>query len=155
MSTGLLFFTGNASICTPVEGAECLKPAVADYIASGAQDECLCGQQCDRTVYTYALSHAASSEFVVDFLANNLLGVTTDTVKQDFLILDIFFSEIAYEEMTTKVGYTFLALLCDVGGAMGLILGSTLLTVFEIADFAAITLRDLFVYWKASKQSGK
>ena len=31
--------------------------------------------------------------------------------------------------------YTILALVCDVGGALGLILGSTLLTFIEIAEF--------------------
>jgi len=32
-------------------------------------------------------------------------------------------------------GYTMLSLLCDIGGALGLILGSTMLTFCEFSDF--------------------
>ena len=46
----------------------------------------------------------------------------------------IFFSELKYTRVEAKEAYTSLALLCDIGGALGLILGSTMLTVCEFTD---------------------
>lgn len=50
----------------------------------------------------------------------------------------MYFSELKYTYTETTAAYTFLALMCDVGGALGLVLGSTLLTFFELADLALI-----------------
>jgi len=46
----------------------------------------------------------------------------------------VFFSELQYTHIEAEPAYTLLALTCDVGGALGLILGSTLLTFCEVAD---------------------
>ena len=54
-------------------------------------------------------------------------------------VLDkVFYSELKYKYIETKAAYTVLALMCDIGGALGLILGSTLLTVCEVTDFLII-----------------
>lgn len=47
--------------------------------------------------------------------------------------------EISYIKIEEQKAYPILALLCDVGGALGLILGSTLLTVFEVLDFVIVS----------------
>ena len=39
----------------------------------------------------------------------------------------VFFSELKYTYVETEAAYTALALMCDIGGALGLILGSTCL----------------------------
>lgn len=38
------------------------------------------------------------------------------------------------------VAYPLLALFCDIGGTMGLILGSSVLTLFEIGDFILVAI---------------
>jgi len=53
-------------------------------------------------------------------------------------LLQIFFSELKYTYVESEPAYTVLALLCDIGGALGLILGSTMLTFCEFADFLMI-----------------
>ena len=59
--------------------------------------------------------------------------------KQLFCVLvKVFFSELKYTYIEDKEAYTVLALLCDIGGALGLILGSTLLTFCEFTDFLVI-----------------
>jgi len=50
----------------------------------------------------------------------------------------VFFSELKYTYVETKEAYPSLALMCDIGGALGLILGSTMLTFCEFADFLII-----------------
>jgi len=45
----------------------------------------------------------------------------------------VFFSELKYTYIESEAAYQVLALMCDIGGALGLILGSTLLTFCEFA----------------------
>ena len=52
----------------------------------------------------------------------------------------VFFSDLTITHIETTAAYTSLALLCDIGGALGLILGSTLLTFCEIADATLMAL---------------
>ena len=62
-----------------------------------------------------------------------------DVMLTEFAMIEIFFSEVAFEKLVSHPAYLPLALLCDIGGAMGLILGSTLLTMFEVVDFVMVT----------------
>jgi len=65
-------------------------------------------------------------------------NVTIDLVTLFFAILQIFFSELKYTYIEDQEAYTLLALMCDIGGAMGLILGGTMLTVCELTDFLVV-----------------
>jgi len=49
--------------------------------------------------------------------------------------VQIFFSELKNTYIEAEEAYTSLSLMCDIGGALGLILGSTMLTFCEFADF--------------------
>jgi len=51
------------------------------------------------------------------------------------VFVQIFFSELKYTYTEAKAAYSVLALMCDIGGALGLILGSTMLTFCEFTDF--------------------
>jgi len=53
----------------------------------------------------------------------------------DDWLIQIFFSELMETHVEAEEAYTWLALLCDVGGALGLVLGSTVLTFCEFVDF--------------------
>jgi len=59
--------------------------------------------------------------------------------------VQVFFSELKYTYIEAGKAYPALALLCDIGGALGLILGSTMLTFCELVDLlvslAALCLR--------------
>jgi len=46
----------------------------------------------------------------------------------------VYFSELKYVYVETEAAYPPFALMCDIGGALGLTLGSTLLTFCEFAD---------------------
>jgi Amiloride-sensitive sodium channel len=52
----------------------------------------------------------------------------------------VFFTELKYTTIESKEAYTFLAMLCDIGGALGLVLGSTLLTFCELADVFIVAI---------------
>ncbi len=64
-----------------------------------------------------------------------MAAIRNNTAHKDFAALTIFFSHIGYEGIKAEKAYGIIRLLCDIGGALGLVLGSTLLTVCEFADF--------------------
>ena len=62
--------------------------------------------------------------------------------------VEVFFSELKYTYIEAEPAYSVLALLCDIGGALGLILGSTLLTLCELVDLV-VTLSAQWLRLKA------
>lgn len=131
--------TGVARLCDPAERYNCVTPTIANYVIRDIQSHCACAQQCDRFIYSYSLSQAIASEHSVAF-TSEVTGGTPETVKQNFATVTIFFSEMSYDEIKTRKAYGVISLFCDIGGAFGLILGSTLLTVCEIVDFGFVHL---------------
>lgn len=57
-------------------------------------------------------------------------------LNKEILFLDIFYSKLAYVNIQTRPAYNALKLFADLGGALGLILGGAVLTVFEV--FSAV-----------------
>lgn len=124
-------------VCNPEEIDLCVTNASDAFVLNGEADACPCQRQCHQRAYQYTISQAEFSEYFADFITtytfNNTFG--TDFLRRNYVILEIFYSELTYEDIQTLASYDILSLLCDIGGALGLILGSTVLTLFEILDF--------------------
>ncbi|XP_069127439.1 uncharacterized protein [Argopecten irradians] len=58
--------------------------------------------------------------------------------RDNFLHLNVLFHELRYDELTQQIDYTIFALMGDIGGAMGLCIGASALSVFEIIDFLTV-----------------
>jgi len=59
-----------------------------------------------------------------------------DYLADNTLVLEIYYSTLQYIEIISEPAYSQMALLSDIGGALSLLLGSTLLTVYEVFEFA-------------------
>jgi Amiloride-sensitive sodium channel len=57
--------------------------------------------------------------------------------------LQVYFSTMQSETIANVPAYDFMALLSDIGGALGLLLGATLLTVFEVTEFGLQIIHDI------------
>ncbi|XP_064610984.1 acid-sensing ion channel 4-B-like [Liolophura sinensis] len=55
-------------------------------------------------------------------------------LRDNFVFLNMYYSELSYEQITQQEGYGLFPLLCDIGGSMGLFIGASALTIFEIID---------------------
>lgn len=60
--------------------------------------------------------------------------VDHNVIMDNYLELDIFYREMNYEEIRQQKAYDIFSLLCDIGGSMGLFVGASVMTVFEIMD---------------------
>lgn len=66
-------------------------------------------------------------------------------LNREVLFLDIFYSKLTYVNIQTKPAYDALKLFGDLGGSLGLILGGTVLTVFEVFEFIFDLITDIVV----------
>ena len=57
-----------------------------------------------------------------------------DFVKDNVLFLEFFFSDKGRQIVHHREAYGLYPLLCDIGGAMGLFVGASILTTFELID---------------------
>lgn len=63
-------------------------------------------------------------------------------IRENFLVLDIFFEALNYEAIEQKKAYDLAGLLGDIGGQMGLFIGASILTILEILDYIYEVIRD-------------
>ena len=70
-------------------------------------------------------------------------NLTMSKLSKELLFLDIFYSDLSYVDIETTPAYNLLKLVCDIGGALGLILGGTLLTVVEFAQLFVQLLNEV------------
>ncbi|CAH1802000.1 unnamed protein product [Owenia fusiformis] len=67
-----------------------------------------------------------------DYENKNRLG--TAFVKENFLQMDVFMRELNYEQIEQQKAYDLTALWSDIGGSLGLFVGASVLTIFELLD---------------------
>ena len=54
--------------------------------------------------------------------------------------MDWFYPELSYTSIKQQASFSFISLLSEVGGFLGLLLGASVLTVCELVDFLALAL---------------
>ena len=69
-------------------------------------------------------------------------NITPEEQNKNYVFLNIFYSSLSYNDVRVNAAYNFMALLSDIGGALGLLLGASLLTVYEIGEFACELMVD-------------
>ncbi|ELT95596.1 hypothetical protein CAPTEDRAFT_218968 [Capitella teleta] len=67
-----------------------------------------------------------------DFVSES--KINSKFVTDNFMRLDVFMRELSYEQITQQPAYDVIKLLGDIGGSLGLFLGASVLTIFELID---------------------
>uniref|UniRef100_A0A3Q3CG32 Acid-sensing (proton-gated) ion channel family member 4a n=2 Tax=Haplochromini TaxID=319058 RepID=A0A3Q3CG32_HAPBU len=98
-------------------------------------DICPCETPCNLTRYGKELSMVKiPSKGSARYLSRKY-DKSEDYIRDNFLVLDIFFEALNYETIEQKKAYDVAGLLGDIGGQMGLFIGASILTVLEILDY--------------------
>ena len=144
-------FAGPYPVCSPLMvpclregGRELLRGDLVNKIYGG------CPTPCNQLIYERSLSSAFISNHVSQRLQKKMNASRT-YLNDNYAKLDLFFSELSYTKITSLESYPVLSLFCDIGGAMGLILGSTFLTAVEFFEFLCENV--LFFLFRRGKSS--
>ena len=131
------FFPGKERECNPKELTECAFPAKRKFVRMGYHSDCNCLQSCNEITYKTSLSAAPASEFTLDYLARTS-NRSKDWFRKNYAVLRIYFEDISVFSITQQKAYNSFALMSDIGGALSLVLGATVLSVLEFLHFGLI-----------------
>ncbi|XP_046582494.1 acid-sensing ion channel 1-like [Haliotis rubra] len=131
--------SGDFAYCTPQQFLECYIPAKAKYLQTDIGCEAGCPEACRYTTFT---TQHSSSPLTRNYITayTKAKGKTEEYWRRNLAILEMYLSSMTYEHIEKQVGYEILDLFCDIGGALGLLLGASLLTVLEVFDVLCVTV---------------
>ena len=132
-------------ICNPVEMNQCALPVYYD-IREG-YDECAAKceiESCAQDGFDIMTSEAAFSRVYLQQISGDM-NMTLRKARENLLGVEVFYREMKVESLENTIGYSGIELFCDIGGAMGLILGASLATVLEFID---VLFRDRWRAWR-------
>ncbi|XP_053705555.1 acid-sensing ion channel 1A-like isoform X1 [Synchiropus splendidus] len=160
----MVHMPGDAPYCTPELYKECADPAL-DFLVQRDNNYCSCETPCNMTRFSKELSFVKiPSKASAKYLAKKY-NKSEQYIKENILVLDIFFEALNYETIEQKKAYEVAGLLgevadttiCrasanksswllwlflifsassgDIGGQMGLFIGASLLTILELFDY--------------------
>ncbi|NXC74884.1 ASI4A protein, partial [Anhinga anhinga] len=129
---------GRAPVgCSHADG--CVPP---DAAVEDSQERCSCPTPCNLTRYGKEISMVRiPNKGSARYLARKYNKNET-YIRENFLVLDIFFEALNYEAIEQKKAYDLAGLLGDIGGQMGLFIGASILTILEILDYVYEVIRD-------------
>ncbi|KAF0026321.1 hypothetical protein F2P81_021058 [Scophthalmus maximus] len=129
----MVHMPGTADICPPSK-INCVDKALAQQ-QKNSGDTCPCETPCNLTRYGKELSMVKiPSKGSARYLSRKY-DKSEDYIRDNFLVLDIFFEALNYETIEQKKAYDVAGLLGDIGGQMGLFIGASILTILEILDY--------------------
>ncbi|XP_022092885.1 acid-sensing ion channel 2-like [Acanthaster planci] len=127
------FMPGDFPVCSPYQLQTCLNPMMESFISS-FETNCSCPVPCERTEYSTMLSSGIFPARHVAMALDKELNMSMDYSRNNLLELIVYFEELKYTRITQQPAYSLESLLSDIGGSMGLFMGVSILTLFELMD---------------------
>ncbi|XP_071484466.1 acid-sensing ion channel 2-like [Diadema antillarum] len=125
-----LAMSGEARECTAYQYFSCISPNLANYTSDG----CDCPLACSSRQYVESVSF---SNFPSDFMASIIAAsfrTTPSNVQKNVCAVNIFMKDLTIQKISQQADYTVASLMSDIGGSLGLWLGGSVLTLFELVD---------------------
>ncbi|XP_073533232.1 acid-sensing ion channel 1C-like isoform X5 [Phyllobates terribilis] len=152
----LVYMPGNETICEQENDIICAEDTLRKIETSSNVEKplCECQTPCSMVRFGKELSMVKiPSKSASKFMAMKY-NRTEEYIKENILVLDIFFEALNYETIEQKKAYEVAGLLGDIGGQMGLFIGASILTILEIIDYLYEVFRDkVFSYLKKRKNA--
>ncbi|XP_075685245.1 acid-sensing ion channel 4 isoform X2 [Rhinoderma darwinii] len=140
-SCRMVHMPGNETICSPSKYNSCADNTL-DSLVGDNNDKCICRTPCNMTRYGKEISMVRiPNKGSARYLAKKYNKNET-YIRENFLVLDVFFEALNYGTIEQKKAYDLPSLLGDIGGQMGLFIGASILTILEILDYLYEVIRD-------------
>ncbi|XP_050719585.1 acid-sensing ion channel 4-like [Eriocheir sinensis] len=88
------------------------------FFGGWKHSQCECLKQCNEDIYSIYTEAAKTNK---------------DSAK-----LRVFFQDLTFDEVSEEIAYGTIALLCDIGGTLGLLLGASVLTFMEFLEVVIV-----------------
>lgn len=140
-------FDKEYSACETEDEIACQEEVFTKNVLSSdfIEEKCLkfCPLECNKTSFKYTLS---STQLTGDLLSDyinenpNLLNdfknesVSRETAKISVISLNIFYDSLSYTNITESPKINLISLLAYVGGILGLFLGVSVFSIFELIE---------------------
>ena len=91
-----------------------------------------CAVPCHFEYYDNHISYSSlpNGSYLEDLVITS--SMNKDSIREDIVSVSIFFEDLQVTTTTTEYSYPFTAFLADLGGALGLFLGASLIAFIEI-----------------------
>ena len=105
-------------------------------------NECDCVKPCRYKSYDYSTSYSAfPADSEVESFAERY-NVSSEVVQHSFLQIHIYFEQLIIQKEVTERSYTIDSLLSDLGGALGLFLGASVISLTEFLAWIVDEIKD-------------
>ena len=110
----------------------CFQDGVKSYFS-----KCNCPYPCKYTEYEATLSTLAlpTPTYINRVTEWNLTHTTSDAIKENAILLKVYFPDLQITKITQYQAYTSFELISNLGGQLGLFLGASLITMGELIEF--------------------
>ena len=98
-------------------------------------NECNCPTACMSTVYKTDVSYSNFPAEYISQIFASVLNIQPSFFPTNFLSVSVYFETLNVETQTTSRAYSFVALLSDIGGQLGLFLGVSVISLMEFATW--------------------
>ena len=111
-----------------------------------------CPVPCQFEYYDNTISYSSfpTGPYLEDIAIT--LNMSKDSIRDDVVSVSIFFEDLQVTSTTTEYSYPFSAFLADLGGALGLFLGASLIAFIEIGMLLLDELKRLLLPRKCKKK---
>lgn len=127
---------GEAPICDYYQ-ERCVNRALAEYLELKGEGKktCKCPYVCNDTIYTHFISTSKFSHFGgMNIIKLLNLNSTYEEFCHNFASVKLYLNQMEYTKITTIPAYRGMSLLADLGGALSLMLGATILTIVQVIE---------------------
>ncbi|XP_030849329.1 acid-sensing ion channel 1B-like isoform X1 [Strongylocentrotus purpuratus] len=136
---------GNASVCDPITIGTCANAVFEEITSTHHAELCQCPMNCEERDFPVSVSTAKYpsafragllEKYISEGLLDNISfkSANLSVIEQNFVAVNIYFSDISTTVVTHRPAYTVSSFIADIGGSLGLFLGGSLLTIYEILD---------------------
>ncbi|XP_038055164.1 acid-sensing ion channel 1-like isoform X2 [Patiria miniata] len=122
---------GDGEVCDFETAASCSFNALVGV-------DCPCNMPCLEEQYKTRVSMTATpAQYAIPTLCDKY-NMTQEEIRNNIVDLYIYFEDMRVTVIEHKGAYEFYDLTSDVGGEIGLLLGASVLTLFEFLDYLAV-----------------
>ena len=97
--------------------------------------DCNCPAACSSTLYETTVSYSYFPAEYISQTITSIYGIPPSFFPINFLEVTVYFETLNIETQTTSSAYSFVALLSDIGGQLGLFLGVSIISIMEFGTW--------------------